>query len=353
MPCYHPIERWEEKIDYLQREGLLKDRIDRETGQLKPRAWIEMHIDQPRSRGILRQDCKVEYIPCNRCIGCKIARAKDWTIRQAAEAKTRERNSCWFLTLTQDENHIAWTPYGPTLVKEDLQRFIKSLQKSSERKGLDTWKHFGCGEYGSLMGRPHYHLNIFGLDIEKEYGIQPVKDETTGKIITSNGSILYTSEKLRKLWDRGHITVARFTPETAAYVASYVTKKIGPTEKKLPEEPIAEFTIKSNKAGGIGKDYYETKKDEIYQNDIICLGKMQVKPPKYYDKLFEKNHHEELCEIKYKRQIAALEAEKLRQQKDSMDKLERLAENERKKIEEYHLTKLRNYENGSFDRKIK
>lgn len=56
---------------------------------------------------------------------------------------------------------------------------------------------------------------------------------------------------------------------------------------------------------GIGRKWFEDHKDEIYKKDEIIIrkykgGTMKVKPPKYYDKLYDIENHENLEKIKEK-----------------------------------------------------
>lgn len=100
------------------------------------------------------------------------------------------------------------------------------------------------------------------------------------------------------------------TFDSAAYVARYVTKKI--TGEKAKE--INEFGLKhyenmdintgeiyqlqpeyvtmsrggrGDGLGGIGKQWFEKYKEEVINHDSIIINGKEVKPPKYYDGLYE------------------------------------------------------------------
>lgn len=47
----------------------------------------------------------IKLIPCGKCIGCRIDKARDWAVRISCEALTSKYRS-WFLTLTYDDDHM-------------------------------------------------------------------------------------------------------------------------------------------------------------------------------------------------------------------------------------------------------
>ncbi len=61
-------------------------------------------------------------LPCGRCVGCRMRRASDWSLRVMHEASLYEDNC--FLTLTYGEGKLP--PHG-SLCHEDFQKFIKRL----------------------------------------------------------------------------------------------------------------------------------------------------------------------------------------------------------------------------------
>ena len=144
-------------------------------------------------------------IKCGQCSGCKLENARQWAIRIKHEASMHSQNS--FITLTYDNEHL---PKTGTLVLKHWQDFMKRLRKSQSHKKLSFYH---CGEYGEKQGRPHYHAIIFNHQFPDLIPIPRKKD-------------LHTSEILKTLWGKGHISVGSVTFESASYVASYVQKKI-------------------------------------------------------------------------------------------------------------------------------
>jgi hypothetical protein len=154
-------------------------------------------------------------------------------------------------------------------------------------------RFFMCGEYGEnlehskngKLGHPHYHACIFNHDF-------------TDKRLFNNrdGTRLYTSETLAKLWPYGFSTIGDVTFESAAYVARYVLKKqLGKNSGEFYEyiddstgEVInlkPEFTTMSRRPG-IGKPWYDKFKDDLKKDFITARG-VKMKPPKYYDSQLE------------------------------------------------------------------
>jgi len=161
-------------------------------------------------------------------------------------------------------------------------------------------RFYMCGEYGSNLGRPHFHGAIFGLEFA---------DKTLWSI--RNDQRLYTSKTLEDIWGKGFVVIGDVTFESAAYIARYITKKIlgknaedhyikvdettGEIHNVLPE-----YTGMSLKPG-IAAEYYKKYKEEIYFNDSIILNGRVMNPPRYYDKLLERENPTLLETIKVKR----------------------------------------------------
>jgi len=216
-------------------------------------------------------------LPCGGCTGCRLDKAQAWKLRCANEALMHKQN-CW-MTLTYDPEHL---PHGGTLVKEHHQKFIRALRDQGAK-----FSYYGCGEYGENLGRPHYHICVFGWE-PKEVKLIRHGDE---------GGMFYTSEEIAKAWGKGIHEVTYLTPAMAGYTARYTGKKV--TGKKAEAhytrlledgtfvELEPEYQFQSTRPG-IGKSYYEKYKKEIYRDDFIVLEGTRIKPPAYYDKLLER-----------------------------------------------------------------
>lgn len=237
-------------------------------------------------------------VPCGQCIGCRLERSRQWAIRCVHEASLHEDNI--FLTLTYSPENL---PPGGTLVKKHFQDFMKRLRHHAGKRKL---RFFHCGEYGSENFRPHYHAIVFGYDFDDKI---LWKDSEAGK--------LYISESLNRLWPYGFSTIGGVTFESAAYVARYVLKKVtgekaerhyqsveadtGEISKILPEY------VTMSRRPGIATDWYKKYASDCYPDDFIVLRGQKLRPPKFYDKLLEKEDPEQHKKTKASRVRAAIE----------------------------------------------
>lgn len=267
MTCYHPITA------YRSKEGR-----NPETGK-----WPI--VFNPRDGFV---DMPVQ-VPCGQCIGCRLEHSRQWATRCVFEATQHRYNS--FITLTYDDLHL---PPDGSLVKRDMQLFMKRLRK----KFGDGIRFFGCGEYGSQLQRPHYHIIIFGEDFRADRYPWSRK----------NKSIYYRSPSLEKLWPYGFSLIGEVTFESCSYVARYVLKKItGDCADAHYQGRAPEFTLMSRRPG-IAREWYEQYKNDVYPNDYVVIrNNLVIKPPRYFDVLYDVENHEAMQEIKSVRKNKALE----------------------------------------------
>lgn len=205
-----------------------------------------------------------------------------------------------FITLTYNAEHL---PAGGTLVPQDFVKFMKRFRKAIAPKRV---RFFHCGEYGDTLGRPHYHALIFGHDFDRA-NWEPIKR-------LANDHILYRSGELESYWslqDRsiGFSSVAPMTFETAAYVSRYCTKKVtGPPAERHYGARRPEYSTQSRRPG-LGAAYLKAYGAEIYRDDMIVIergGKpVKMKPPRYYDALYEAVDFGRLARVKDERQLLA------------------------------------------------
>lgn len=223
-------------------------------------------------------------IPCGQCIGCRLDYARMWSARMLHENKMH--NESCFLTLTYNDDTV---PLGNTLVKEDVQDFIKKLRKKTKKK----LRYYACGEYGDKTERPHYHLIIFGFFPEDSNKYKKTKDGQ-----------LWTSEKTAQIWGKGFTVHGIVNADTAAYTARYVVKKI--TGKKALAHyngRLPEFSLMSKKPG-IGAKFYEKFRDEIWRNDSVVINSYEINPPRYYVDKLKKEDPKQWAQRKLKNQLA-------------------------------------------------
>lgn len=226
-------------------------------------------------------------VPCGRCIGCRMEKARQWGIRCVHEAR------CWpssyFVTLTYADEFL---PPGGSLSLRDVQLFMKRLRFWRKSTKLDPLRFFLGGEYGDENGRPHYHALLFNVQFPDL------------KVIGKNarGESLYSSEVLSSLWSvdgqpMGHCSIGAVSFESAVYCAKYALKKVtgepaddyycvydgdGEVHQRRPE-----FAVMSRRPG-IGAFYYEKFGQEVRDHDSIIINGKAVRPPRFYDTRSEK-----------------------------------------------------------------
>lgn len=223
---------------------------------------------------------KETLLPCGNCIGCRLDRSRDWSIRCMHEAQMHDENC--FLTLTYSE-----PPENGSVSVEEFKLFMKRLRKYAGEKKI---KFFHCGEYGAKLSRPHYHALIFGLDFADKY-VWSVR----------NGNSLYRSKDLEGLWTKGFSTIGEVNAKTSAYVARYIMKKLnGDMAESHYGLKNPEYITMSRKEG-IGKTYFEKYMNDIYPDDFVIVDGVKAGVPAYYDKLLEKKDKKLFEEVKARR----------------------------------------------------
>lgn len=216
-------------------------------------------------------------LPCGQCIGCRLERSRQWAVRCMHEASLHESNS--FITLTYDD-----ALGGPSLNYRDFQLFMKRLRKVA---GKVTF--YVGGEYGEIGRRPHFHACIFGFDFPDKVYFSKASD----------GSKLFTSKLLERLWPHGFVTLGSVTFASAAYIARYCVQKVTGqaaashyrvvTDDGEIVDLVPEFNHMSLKPA-IGKRWLQKFESDVYPRDYVVVNGVRTKPPKYYDVLFEKEN---------------------------------------------------------------
>lgn len=207
-------------------------------------------------------------LPCGRCLACKMRKAKEWSIRAVHEASLYDDNC--FLTLTYNDGNL---PADNSVSVRAVQLFLKRLRK---RISPQKVRFLACGEYGSLNGRPHYHLCLFG------YCPDDLVDMSGFGV-----SKLYYSPTIAKLWPYGYHSIGDLTAKSAAYVARYTVKKAPLVDKERPDGRHPEFLTCSRRPG-LGHGWFDKYADDIYNYDRVVLPDGSIaRPPKRYDAWFD------------------------------------------------------------------
>lgn len=239
-------------------------------------------------------------IPCGQCLGCRLEHSRQWAIRCMHERQLYDENT--FLTLTYNNDSL---PEGGTLVKRDLQLFIKRLHNRLLRDRGHGIRFYACGEYGDRSGRPHYHCIIFN------YGFPDKKFYKQ----TRRGEKLFTSDFVSDLWPVGFNVLGDVTFDSCAYVARYIAKKVTGDKAQSHYEVVTpdgvvvdrcpEFTNMSRRPG-IGSLWFEKYGAHAYEWDSVIMNGREVRPPRFYDTRYDVVDSQRLSELKVKRRREAM-----------------------------------------------
>lgn len=201
-----------------------------------------------------------------------------------------------FLTLTYNDDQL---PQRGQLHYEHIQKAFKRL-----RHAVGPFRHYTCGEYGDDSKRPHYHSLLFGVDFHEDR--RPISRLSEHQV--------WRSPTLEKIWTFGNSSIGSLTFESAAYVARYCMKKVTGKgaadhywridETGAEYSMVPEFAYGSNRPG-IGARWLEKYMSQTYPRDYVVINGKEVKPPRYYDKLFEEQNPQSMEWVKFLRFVKA------------------------------------------------
>lgn len=359
LPCYSPLKGFRVGTTRAGKPDYKVVPYSVDHIELRNGVWTAATTSM-RSANAAQVNREFVQIPCGQCIGCRLQYSREWANRLMMELQYHK--DAYFITLTYDDLHVPRTWYSDpdtgeafqalTLVKKHVQDWMKRLRKRFPDAKI---RYYLAGEYGDQTQRPHYHAIVYGLHLDDlvVYKRSPL------------GHVYYNSDSLQKTWSiyhppkdgedewyepLGYAVVAAVSWESCAYTARYVMKKMKGDDAQFYTDHNLQppFTLMSRKPG-IAAQYFADHPD-IYDFEFIHLptqnGGLKFKPPRYFDKLFDLEHHDELEEIKAIRKRMAEEATKARMFQTSLSYLEQLAVDEQyranaiKKLE-------RRLENGS------
>lgn len=299
MPCYHPRKGF---VVGTNPSGLPKYKIvPFETDH------IDMVDGKPEPSMIPLQSQRAEYairdwimIPCGKCLGCRLNYAKQWSARLQCEYQMHDSDTCWFLTLTYNDEAFAdlGDPNDPNkpdrlrigadpgtgeiqfylnLDPRDMTLFIKRLRQACVRKygpGCKL-KYFYSGEYGSSTGRPHFHMIVYGLPLEPSMLVEYARNDV--------GDMTYKCQWLDDLWRLGFVVVGRVSLESCAYVARYCLKKIYDGGDDFSNR-TREF-VRMSRNPGLGKGWLDVH-PEVFEVSQFSLpskkGSQTFMHPRYF-----------------------------------------------------------------------
>lgn len=239
-------------------------------------------------------------LPCGACVGCRLERARQWTVRVMHEAQCHAENC--FITLTYDDEHLA----EPGLVYADFQGFMKRLRSRVSPRQV---RFFMCGEYGDQLGRPHFHAALFGEGFRADRYVW--RDFGSGRVS-------YRSPLLESVWPFGLSSIGELTRESAAYVARYVLKKVSGSGAEVHYEHVDRETgeirdrspefVRMSLRPGIGAEWFARygMSDFVPHDRVVFDGRIG-RAPRFYDEQLRKLDPVLLDELKAARVVKARE----------------------------------------------
>lgn len=282
MPCYNPISSW------------LGRYVNPKTGK-RPYVFRFQEALEPDDR---------RKLPCRWCVGCRLRRSAEWAVRAMCEAQCHEHSV--FITLTYSDEALEklGNPIGE-LRHEDFAKFMKRLKSFVRRRqGSEAAKQirfYMCGEYGEKFGRPHFHAAIFGWRPRDRKFLKKTK-----------GGVLYTASDLEKLWKFGFHSFGKFNFTTASYISRYIMKKrvgdVAPDHYERLNEFGEYVQVKpdyqqASRGKGLGRPWLERYHRDVYPKDYFHLSGKRVRPPKFFDNVYELIDPEKMEEVKEARQM--------------------------------------------------
>lgn len=204
-------------------------------------------------------------VRCQQCETCRASRVSIWANRILLEAELYAENN--FITLTYSDEYL---PAFGSLVPRDFQLFLKRLRKSDPYRRI---RFYGCGEYGSNFGRPHYHAILFNFP-HCQNGI------TSYRTKFKNGGLCCPAcDQVQSAWSIsgspiGGVRCGTVEEASARYVAGYLFKGATRTDDPRLTGRWPEFSRMSNRPGiGFGsmRAVAETFKQYGYDNDGVVL----------------------------------------------------------------------------------
>jgi len=239
-------------------------------------------------------------LPCGKCIGCRMDRARGWQVRILHEAQLYDTN--WMATFTYDDSAL---PEDWSLRYSDFQAAMKRLRKRVEGErevagGRKPIRFFCSGEYGTVRGRPHFHAILFNCRFGDESRLY-------------NGS--YRSALADAIWSRGIVGLDDVTVASAAYVAGYVTEKVHRRVDEVVSVKTGELFprrkefCQMSRRPGLGSWWYDRFGYDLFPQDHAILrdGKRHKVPRFYYERYRREADADKVEELEERRFARAME----------------------------------------------
>lgn len=253
-------------------------------------------------------------VPCGKCYACLVNRQRSWVYRMAAQMEV-DKWPAYFFTLTYTDDNIPKTSKGEeTLVKSDLQAFMKRFRSNvdyhCDKNGLDHWscQFYACGEYGTQTQRPHYHVLVFNCPpwiadylhslIKKSWKLSDLEPQLI--MVTDLKLVFYITKYISKInQQKLHL---RDEDKIKYYLHNSLLSGAREMAEKLMTDVYQEkpFALMSRRPA-IGKSYYDklsqNQKQFFLDSPVVHIAGLSFSLPRYYrQKIFDAYERSELLE---------------------------------------------------------
>lgn len=289
--------------------------VDASTGISLGHPLIFPHRKQQLEKADNWDDLDYEEIAisCQKCTECLASKSQNWSIRNFCELHQSPSGN-YFITLTYDNEHY---PKNGSLELDHITKFLKRL-----RNHLGSFRYYYVGEYGETTKRAHWHLCLYGLDLdETQYEVSPA---------SKDGHTYYRHPKITSIWGKGNVEIGELNMSTINYVCKYINKAVYGEQKKERYKRISEkgnvFYVKPefghmSKRPPLGSAFFEKYQSDYDHpdTDFFVLPKgIKTLVPKAFLRILESQPGTESIEIKKARKekhIPRTSAELARQER--------------------------------------
>lgn len=206
---------------------------------------------------------KLVKTTCGKCPECLSKKRQDWYIRLQIELQNS--SSCYFLTLTYNNENLPYCLDKPCFSVDDVQKFLKRLRKFYKSSKI---KYFLIGEYGGNFGRPHYHAIMFNL---------PKKD------------IYVLNHEISDIWSKGFTSIAPVTDARIGYCCKYCLQNL--QSKRTAAHPSLFPPFLVSRRPAIGSSYLSDSNVIYHLNNKTFnsnINGREFSLPRYLrDKIFQ------------------------------------------------------------------
>lgn len=235
----------------------------------------EYHRPGPMGRAFGSIGADIFPVPCGSCLHCRGNQRAELSIRAYHEVLMTPHKVSWVATLTYRDADL---PQDGSLVPGHLEKFMRDV-----RYRFGAMRFMACGEYGDQFGRAHFHVILFGADLDDCRKIS---------------STSYSSRKLDAVWGRGTIELQVCNLSAIKYVAGYCLKKLvqprnadrrkASVFQKISSDLFIRREVlppfgRSSRKPGLGAMWADEFHERVLESGTIIIeGKETRRVPSYY-----------------------------------------------------------------------